>query len=1008
MVINLRSSKKLSEDELDDSYPGTQFCDALNCKQEIFSSCHICAKLLCFQHFTEDDYSKHACNPKISSKKKFISNSQQKKSACDICGNLFTSVKIHKTKFHKDKVSQPEKGSDPTSDNNQADLHTRLASLKKSIRVIKRLPKATRIVAASRLSKLINNCVDLNTLDSWENLLTFTYTYLHYNFDQPRKQSITATILRHFKDCSTPSIDTSGSLKRNPKKGSNINSIIGKVSDGDLSGAIRLLSSEEPVAKFSNQSMALLQEKHPCGSNEDLSNLAPTITPLSVSKHDVLMAVKSFNPGSAGGLDSLRPSHIQDMLSHSAGNAGDLLLSSITSLCNLMLSGKVNQEVTPVLYGASLCALSKKDGGIRPIAVGNFFRRLVAKLCCFHLKDKLGVFFRPFQYGFGTRGGCEAVVHAAREYTFFNNEATDEVFLKLDFKNAFNSISRKVMLTEAAKISPDIYSFVFQCYSINSFLIFGPGVILSQTGVQQGDPLGPMLFCLTINNLIKSLQSNFNCWYLDDGSLGGKPAIVLKDLKLIVEQSKSLGLELNFEKCELFFVKEVFSSVVSKFKSICPGIKILDHSNLYLLGSPLTDGAMSFCLKNKMQSFEKMLSKLECLPKHMSYILLKHCLAFPKFIYFLRCYPAWRLTNILYEIDNLFRSSLEKICNTVIDEFSWKQASLPVDIGGLGIRSIHSLALPCFLSSYCFSQDLIKIILPSSFSTLSDTNFSEGSTIWHRKTGLFLSETQQKIQKNWDRPLLDLVARDLLESASTTEIKARLMAVSSPESGAWLNALPVSSLGTLLDDESFRIAVGLRLGSPICAKHFCKCKNLVSEYGLHGLSCRFSFGRFSRHHEVNDLIKKALISAEIPAILEPVGTSRDDGKRPDGMSLIPWCSGRPVVWDFTCVDTLAPSHVLLCSKKAGSAACFGETNKMKKYLKLQSNYIFYPVGIETFGVWGQNALKFIKDIGKRISAVNKDNRSTSFLIQRISIAVQRGNAASVLGSIRSNVDAGDY
>lgn len=555
------------------------------------------------------------------------------------------------------------------------------------------------------------------------------------------------------------------------------------------------------------------------------------------------------------------------------------------------------------------------------------------------------------------------------------------------------------MLTEVANTSPDIFAYVFQCYSNPSFLMFGNSFILSESGVQQGDPLGPLLFCLTINKLIKCLNSQFNTWYLDDGSLGDKPDVVLNDLKTIIELSKSLGLELNFKKCELFFVKEFDNRILSKFNFLCPNIRILDKSNLSLLGSPLTDEALNICLKSKKDCLQNLLSRLNDLPSHISYVILKHCFSSPKFTHVLRCYPTWHCRNTLDEIDNSFRLALEKLCNNVIDQTTWKQASLPVNMGGLGIRSISSLALPCFLSSFASSKNLIETIISPSSLQISDNLFREGLMIWHSLTGLTLSESQLCKQKSLDRPLLDLVARNLLESASTIKDKARLLAVSSCESGAWLNALPVSSIGTLLDNEAFRIAVGLRLGSPICAKHYCKCGFAIDEFGLHGLSCRFSSGRLSRHHEVNMLIKNALHAAEIPAILEPSGTSRDDGKRPDGMTLIPWKYGKPAVWDFTCLDTMCSSHIHNTCKTVGSAALSGESNKNKKYQNLQNNYLFYPLAIETFGVWGTYALKFIKSIGKRMSAVNKDARSTAFLIQKISMAVQRGNAASVLGNL---------
>ena len=63
-------------------------------------------------------------------------------------------------------------------------------------------------------------------------------------------------------------------------------------------------------------------------------------------------------------------------------------------------------------------------------------------------------------------------------------------------------------------------------------------------------------------------------------------------------------------------------------------------------------------------------------------------------------------------------------------------------------------------------------------------------------------------------------------------------------------------------------------------------------------------GRVQRHAWLNDLIHRALIRAEIPSVREPSGLSRDDGKRPDGLTLVPWQSERSATWDVTVVHTL--------------------------------------------------------------------------------------------------------
>jgi len=60
---------------------------------------------------------------------------------------------------------------------------------------------------------------------------------------------------------------------------------------------------------------------------------------------------------------------------------------------------------------------------------------------------------------------------------------------------------------------------------------------------------------------------------------------------------------------------------------------------------------------------------------------------------------------------------------------------------------------------------------------------------------------------------------------------------------------------------------------------------------------------------LNDLIHRALIQAETQAVKEPQSLSRDDGKRPDDLTLVPWQSGRSATWDVTVAHTLATSYV---------------------------------------------------------------------------------------------------
>ena len=74
------------------------------------------------------------------------------------------------------------------------------------------------------------------------------------------------------------------------------------------------------------------------------------------------------------------------------------------------------------------------------------------------------------------------------------------------------------------------------------------------------------------------------------------------------------------------------------------------------------------------------------------------------------------------------------------------------------------------------------------------------------------------------------------------------------------------------------------------------------------------------HGSINSIIHRALTSAKISSRLEPEGLSRSDGKRPDGMSIVPWSSGRLLVWDATCPNTLAASYRGQATAEAGKVA----------------------------------------------------------------------------------------
>ena len=136
---------------------------------------------------------------------------------------------------------------------------------------------------------------------------------------------------------------------------------------------------------------------------------------------------------------------------------------------------------------------------------------------------------------------------------------------------------------------------------------------------------------------------------------------------------------------------------------------------------------------------------------------------------------------------------------------------------------------------------------------------------------------------------------------------ACLSSATQPNCGAWMNSLSSTAIGTLQDNESFRIAV-IAWVSRLCPTQmplYCHGRQISPTSSLVPLQ-RWSF---TTTHRIDDIIKRAFSSAVFNAVLEPVDLDRGDGKRPDGMTVFPISRGKCLIWDSTCVDSSPPLSI---------------------------------------------------------------------------------------------------
>jgi hypothetical protein len=132
-----------------------------------------------------------------------------------------------------------------------------------------------------------------------------------------------------------------------------------KVTDFDIRGAIKLLSSDDSLASFNEDVAEELTKKTSFTISRTFfpDPSKPGDISLIVNEQNVREDINSIPAGSSPGLDGMRPQYLKDVISLSAGEAGQQELRALTKMCNFLLSGQLPSEICHLLYGASLCAL---------------------------------------------------------------------------------------------------------------------------------------------------------------------------------------------------------------------------------------------------------------------------------------------------------------------------------------------------------------------------------------------------------------------------------------------------------------------------------------------------------------------------------------------------------------------------------------------------------------------------------------------------------------------------
>ena len=323
------------------------------------------------------------------------------------------------------------------------------------VKILKRIPRSSLVSVARKLSSILHDDVWSNDCVSWEDLFLFACRCLpspHRGGHRRNLARIVNEAVESERKELPPSTLICNPLKPYDPPKTLAACVACKLEEGDFKGAVRLAcSSSESIAPDDDNLLQLLKDKHQPPHSESV------IPPFESSDRHLEVHFICCYQGylllsswvSWKGVD---PQHLKDVITSPYRQGSLDLISVLAGFVNLVLAGKVPPTVRPYFFGASLIGLGKKDGGVRPIAIGGTLRRLVAKCAVLLIKEDIGSLLFPTLLGFGTCRGVKGAVHGARNY--LSNLEDGKLLLKLDFRNAFNSIQRDKMLEATLAMSP--------------------------------------------------------------------------------------------------------------------------------------------------------------------------------------------------------------------------------------------------------------------------------------------------------------------------------------------------------------------------------------------------------------------------------------------------------------------------------------------------------------------------------------------------------------------------
>ena len=353
------------------------------------------------------------------------------------------------------------------------------------------------------------------------------------------------------------------------------------------------------------------------------------------------------------------------------------------------------------------------------------------------------------------------------------------------------------------------------------------------------------------------------------------------------------------------------------------------------------------------------------------------------------------------QFDSIIRGALSRILGATLTDEQWAQASLPVAMGGLGLRTASDHAPTAHVVSLLAAQHLLDGLLgedeeeprlPQPLLDLISAKTGEEASV-ESLTGVSQKMASLKV----DLLNQSLLLQQITEEGEAREI-ARMASLGLPHAGSFLSVVPSPSLGLHLRAAEFIPVLKYRLGIPVySADGPCPACNSPSDrMGDHSLGCAKTGDRIARHNMLRDVLFEAAASADLGPCKEERHLLPGTVARPGDVTIRRWSNGKDGAIDVTVTSPLSPSNVAGAAAEAGatlSKACQRKVRDTAEACR-REGFVFLPFAMETLGGLHSGAILQVKQLAAALARCkgSEEGEVTSQLFGRLSLTLMRGNA----------------